>query len=71
MTVKGNKFYHARNDLLIRDSNLLVAICDPADAKGGAVSTARKAIQAGHPTIVADLGKLTTYSYNMPTPTTQ
>lgn len=51
----SNKLYHARNDTLIRDSDLLVAVWRPSVQKGGTFSTAQKSLKRNHPTLLLDM----------------
>ena len=51
----SNKLYHARNDTLIRDSDLLVAVWRPSVQKGGTFSTVQKSLKRNHPTLLLDM----------------
>lgn len=46
---------HARNSLMVRDAELVVAVVDPARAKSGTASTMAKAGRAGKPLVVVDV----------------
>lgn len=45
------RLLHARNDLLVRDADAVVAVHHPSQVTGGTVSVIRKARQAGLPVI--------------------
>lgn len=51
----SNRLYHARNDALIRDSDLLVAVWRPSVQNGGAFSTVQKSLKRNHPTLLLDV----------------
>lgn len=51
----SNRLYHARNDALIRDSDLLVAVWRPSVQKGGTFSTVQKSLKKNHPTLLLDM----------------
>ena len=51
----SNRLYHARNDALIRDSDLLVAVWRPSVQKGGTFSTVQKSLKRNHPTLLLDI----------------
>lgn len=51
----SNRLYHTRNDALIRDSDLLVAVWRPSVQKGGAFSTVQKSLKKNHPTLLLDM----------------
>lgn len=53
----SNRLYHARNDALIRDSDLLVAVWRPSVQKGGTFSTVQKSLRKNHPTLLLDMDK--------------
>ena len=50
----GARAYHMRNDRIVADCDVLVAVVDPAATCGGAVSTLRKARRAGRPVVWVD-----------------
>lgn len=49
------RLFHARNDYMIRDANVIIAVHDPAKTTGGTASTMTKAASAGKPTIMVDV----------------
>lgn len=51
----SNRLYHARNDALIRDSDLLVAVWRPSVQNGGTFSTVQKSLKRNHPTLLLDM----------------
>lgn len=51
----SNRLYHARNDALIRDSDLLVAVWRPSVQNGGTFSTVQKSLKRNHPTLLLDV----------------
>ena len=51
----SNGLYHARNDALIQDSDLLVAVWRPSVQKGGTFSTVQKSLKRNHPTLLLDM----------------
>ena len=51
----SNRLYHARNDALVRDSDLLVAVWRPSVQKGGTFSTVQKSLKKNHPTLLLDM----------------
>lgn len=51
----SNRLYHARNDALIRDSDLLVAVWRPSVQDGGTFSTVQKSLKRNHPTLLLDV----------------
>lgn len=51
----SNRLYHARNDALIQDSDLLVAVWRPSVQKGGTFSTVQKSLKKSHPTLLLDM----------------
>ena len=53
----SNRLYHARNDALIQDSDLLVAVWRPSVQKGGTFSTVQKSLRKNHPTLLLDMDK--------------
>ena len=53
----SNRLYHARNDALIRDSDLLVAVWRPSVQNGGTFSTVQKSLKRNHPTLLLDMDK--------------
>jgi len=53
----SNRLYHARNDALIRDSDLLVAVWRPSVQDGGTFSTVQKSLKRNHPTLLLDMDK--------------
>jgi ribA/ribD-fused uncharacterized protein len=54
------RLLHARNDLMIRDADLLVAVWDPQVTTGGTASTVAKARAAGRPVVVVDVAAAAT-----------
>ena len=53
----SNRLYHARNDALIQDSDLLVAVWRPSVQDGGTFSTVQKSLKRNHPTLLLDMDK--------------
>lgn len=51
----SNRLYHARNDALIQDSDLLVGVWRPSVQKGGTFSTVQKSLKKSHPTLLLDM----------------
>jgi ribA/ribD-fused uncharacterized protein len=51
------RLLHARNDAMLRDSDLLIAVCDPSRTAGGTAATLEKARQAGKPVVVVDVSR--------------
>lgn len=51
----SNRLYHARNDALIRDSDLLLAVWRPSVQKGGTFITVQKSLRKNHPTLLLDM----------------
>jgi hypothetical protein len=49
------RLLHARNDAMLRDSDLLIAVCDPLRTVGGTAATLKKARKAGKPIIIVDI----------------
>lgn len=49
------RLFHARNDLMIRDASLVLAIYDPERTTGGTVSTMRKARAARKPLLLMNV----------------
>lgn len=54
------RLLHARNDLMLRDADLLIAVRRPSKTTGGTASTVTKARAAGLPIITVDLDAFTT-----------
>lgn len=46
---------HARNEAMIRDADMVVAVYDPARKTGGTASALAKAAAAGKPTVLVDV----------------
>lgn len=51
----SNRLYHVRNDALIKDSDLLVAVWRPSVKEGGTFSTVQKSLKKNHPTLLLDM----------------
>lgn len=49
------RLFHARNDLIVQDCDLLIVVHDPARSTGGTVSTLRKARNVGRPLVLVDV----------------
>lgn len=58
------RLLHARNDAMLRDSDLVVAVWSPSNEKGGTASTVRKARSQGKAIIVIDLDNFRTFKEN-------
>lgn len=54
------KLLHARNDLMLRDADLIIAVTRPSLTTGGTASTVAKARAAGRPLITVNLDTLHT-----------
>lgn len=52
---------HARNDAMIRDSDLAIAVWKPSKTTGGTASAVKKLQTLGRDIVVVDLDNLTTY----------
>lgn len=52
---------HARNDAMIRDSDLAIAVWKPSKTTGGTASAVKKLEKLGRSIVIVDLDKLTTY----------
>ncbi len=48
------RLLHARNEFMVRDADLVIAVWDPAKTTGGTASTVRKARAAGKTVVVVD-----------------
>lgn len=53
-TAYSARHFHARNDLLVRDCDLMLAVHQPTRTTGGTATTIRKARAAGRPMIRID-----------------
>jgi len=51
------RLLHARNDIMLRDSDLLVAVCDQRRTTGGTAATLEKARLAGKPIVIVDVSR--------------
>lgn len=49
------RLLHARNDFMLRDADLMIAVLDPAKTTGGTVSVVAKARAAGQSLVVVDV----------------
>jgi len=49
------RLLHARNDAMLRDADLLIAVCDPRRTVGGTASTLKKARKAAKPIVIVDI----------------
>ena len=49
------RLLHARNDFMLRDADLMIAVLDPAKTTGGTVSAVAKARAAGQALVVVDV----------------
>lgn len=54
------RLLHARNDLMIRDADAIIAVFDPHRTSGGTISAIRKAAAACKPVIKANIADYTT-----------
>lgn len=54
------RLLHARNDFMLRDADLVVAVWDPRKTTGGTASAVKKARAAGKPLVVIDLEQMRT-----------
>lgn len=54
------KWFHARNDAMLRDADMVIAVLDPCRKTGGTVTTVAKAQVYGKHIIVVDLATLRT-----------
>lgn len=52
---------HARNDAMIRDSDLTIAVWKPSKTSGGTASAVKKLEKLGRSIVIVDLDKMTTY----------
>lgn len=57
------RLLHARNDLMLRDTDALIAVTRPSRTTGGTASTIRKAHTLGLPIITVDLDNLRTTAH--------
>jgi len=49
------RLLHARNDYMLRDADLMIAVLDPAKTTGGTVSAVKKARAAGQALVVVNV----------------
>jgi ribA/ribD-fused uncharacterized protein len=49
------RLLHARNDFMLRDADLVIAVMDPAKTTGGTASTVAKARAAGRTLVIVDV----------------
>lgn len=47
--------FHARNDAMLNDADLVVAVADPNRSTGGTAATMRKALGRGLPVVLVDV----------------
>ncbi len=52
---------HARNDAMIRDSDLAIAVWKPSKTSGGTASAVKKLQAKGRDIVIVDLDRMTTY----------
>jgi uncharacterized phage-like protein YoqJ len=49
------RLLHARNDFMLRDADLVIAVMDPAKTTGGTASVVKKARAAGQAMVTVDV----------------